>query len=240
MSIPNLSGKVAIITGATSGIGMAVAKELHANGVRLVLTGRNEKILSNLESELQAIVFVGDINDPSLPGKLLDLALSTYGQCDIVLNNAGNIEVGAIESIDIDKVCAMVRLNVESAYRMAYTFMKHFMKQRAGHLINISSVLGTKVRPTAGAYAGTKFAIEALSEALRMEVAGTPVSVSCIEPGLVLTGLHNEWQVHPTKSMNISQPLKPEDIARTMIFILSQPVHVKIPRIMVLPGEHQI
>jgi NADP-dependent 3-hydroxy acid dehydrogenase YdfG len=96
------------------------------------------------------------------------------------------------------------------------------------------------VRPTAGAYAGTKFAMEALSEALRMEVAGTPISVTCIEPGLVMTELHRDWPVHPTVGMNVPTPLLPEDVARCVSFVLTQPSHVKIPRLMILPGQHQI
>lgn len=118
--------------------------------------------------------------------------------------------------------------------------MQHFVERNEGHLINVSSVLGTKVRPTAGAYAGTKHAIEALSEALRMEVAATPVRVSCIEPGLVATQLHRDWGVHPTESMGISEPLQPEDVARCVAFMLTQPAHVRIPRMMVLPAEHEV
>lgn len=240
MTTNNLSGKVAVITGATSGIGLAVARELHSHGMQLILTGRSDDRLFPINSELQATSLAGDITDSSLPGKLLDLAISTFGRCDIVLNNAGIIEVGPVESINIDKVCEMVRVNVEGAFRVAYTFIRHFMNQRSGHLINLSSVLGTKVRPTAGAYAGTKFAIEALSEALRMEVAGTPVAVTCIEPGLVMTGLHRNWSIHPTEGMNIQHPLQAEDIARCVSFILMQPAHVRIPRLMVLPSEHQV
>ena len=131
-------------------------------------------------------------------------------------------------------------MNVEAAFRVAYTFIKHFARQSHGDLINVSSVMGTKVRTTAGAYSGTKFAIEALSEALRMEVAGTGVAVTCIEPGLVMTGLHRDWPVHPTESMNVPHPLQPEDIARCVAFVLTQPDHVRIPRVMVLPAEHPI
>jgi NADP-dependent 3-hydroxy acid dehydrogenase YdfG len=240
MSEHELSGKVAVITGASSGIGLAVAEDLHSCGVRLVLTARREDCLAKLGSGLQAITLAGDITDPTLPERLLDLALSSYGRCDIVLNNAGMIEVGSIESIDIDRVCEMVRVNVEAAYRVGYFFVRHFLKQGQGHLVNMSSVLGTKVRPTAGAYAGTKYAIEALSEALRIEVAGTSVKVSCIEPGLVMTELHRNWPVHPSESMSIPHPLQPEDVARCIRFVLSQPEHVRIPRLMVLPGEHQV
>ncbi len=208
--------------------------------MRLILTARSEDHLLPIQSELQATILAGDITEPGLPSNLLDLAISTFGRCDVVLNNAGIIEVGTIESINIDKVCEMVRVNVEGAYRVAYTFVKHFMAQGSGHLINLSSILGTKVRPTAGAYAGTKFAIEALSEALRMEVAGTQVAVTCIEPGLVMTELHRNWSVHPSEGMNIPHPLQPEDIARCVSFILTQPAHVRIPRLMVLPSEHQV
>ena len=96
------------------------------------------------------------------------------------------------------------------------------------------------MRPTAGAYSGTKYAIEALSEALRMELAGTPIHVICIEPGLVFTGLHDSWATHPSQSMNIPHALKPEDVAAVIRFALTQPPHVRIPRLMVLPHEHQI
>lgn len=200
MTKRDLSGKVAVITGAGGGIGLAVARALHSHDVSLVLTARREERIRSIRSELQAATLIGDMTDPEVPRRLLDLALSTYGRCDMILNNAGTIEVGSIKSLNIDRMCEMVRVNVEAAYRVAYTFVRHFLKRGQGHLINMSSVLGTKVRPTAGAYAGTKHAIEALSEALRMEVAGSSVGITCIEPGLVMTDLHRDWPIHPARA----------------------------------------
>lgn len=235
-----ISRRVVVITGASSGIGLAVARELHACGARLVLTARRAERLAPAADELSAVAVAGDLTDPELPGELLQVALSRFGRCDVVLNNAGVIAVGEIETIDVERVCAMVRINVEAAFRVAYTFLRHFRQQGRGHLVNVSSVMGTKVRPTAGAYAGTKYAIEALSEALRMEVAGSGIQITCIEPGLVMTELHDDWPIHPSESMGIPHPLRPEDVARCVRFVLTQPAHVRIPRIMVLPGEHVI
>jgi NADP-dependent 3-hydroxy acid dehydrogenase YdfG len=235
-----ISGRVAVITGASSGIGLAVARELHRCGAQLVLTARRAERLASAAAEMSAQTVTGDLATPGMPAELLRVALSRFGRCDVVVNNAGIIEVGPIESIDIERVCAMVRINVEAAFRVAYTFLRHFRQQGSGHLVNISSVMGTKVRPTAGAYAGTKHAIEAFSEALRMEVAGSGAQITCIEPGLVLTELHQGWPIHPSESMKISQPLQAEDVARCVRFALCQPPHVRIPRLMVLPGEHVI
>lgn len=235
-----LKDKVAVITGASSGIGKAVTERFSAEGIKSIITARRKNELNILSENTGAVPVEGDMTEPDLPRRLLELAIKQYGRCDIIVNNAGILTSGTIEEIDVEKVSQMVKINVEAAFRISYTFLKYFKTKNSGHLINISSILGTKARPTTGAYAGTKYAIEALSEALRMELAGTNVKVSCIEPGLVMTELHNEWEVHPSKKFNISKPLQPEDIAEQIIFILKQPDHIRIPRLMILPGEHSI
>jgi NADP-dependent 3-hydroxy acid dehydrogenase YdfG len=234
--------RVAVITGATGGIGSAVAKALSGAGYQLVLSGRSTSKLNALAATMQtaSVVVAGDLQDSALPHLLLSTALESFGRCDVCLNNGGILEVGQIQDIDIDRVCEMVRVNVEAAFRVTYAFLKHFVSQRTGHLINVSSVLGKKVRSTAGAYAGTKHAIEALSEALRIELSKTDVQVSCIEPGLIRTGLHDGWEIHPTQLMGISEPLLPDDIARMILFLLQQPSHVRIPQLMILPKGHEI
>ena len=147
------------------------------------------------------------------------------------------MDTAPIESADIARLCANIRVNLEAAVRMAYTALRYFKNQGRGYLITTSSILGTKVRPTAGVYAGSKYGVEALTEALRMEVAGSGIRVSCIEPGLVNTELQDHFEVHPREFLNMQTPLEPEDIARIVRFMLEQPPHVSIPRIMVLPSE---
>ena len=235
-------GKVAVITGATGGIGSAIAKSLSRAGYSLVLNAPSHEKLNTLVSQLDgpAVAMPGNLRVESMPGTLLSAALQNFGRCDVCFNNGGLLEAGTIEAIDIERVCNMVRVNVEGAFRIAYTFLQHFVKQRRGHLVNTSSVLGKKVRPTVGAYAATKYAIEALSEALRMELARTDVQISCIEPGLVRTGVHDRWEVPPADLLGISDPLEPEEIARMVLFILEQPSQVRIPHLMMLPTEHAL
>lgn len=235
-----LKGKVAVITGASSGIGLATTKKLCSLGVRCIITARRGQKLKEVADETGALPVTGDLLDPELPGLLLEEAKTRFGGCQIIVNNAGVMETGSVAKADIEKICRMARINVEGAYRIAYTFAKHFLAHKEGHIVNISSILGTKVRPTAGAYAGTKYAIEALSEALRMELAGTGVGVYAVEPGLVMTELHDHWEQHPKESLDMKHPLQPEDIANAVAFVLQQPPHVRIPKIMVLPSEHAI
>ncbi|MDP6351349.1 MAG: SDR family oxidoreductase [Alphaproteobacteria bacterium] len=236
----DLSGKVAVVTGAGSGIGRAVAEGFRDAGMKLVVTGRRAHKLDGFGDGDEIAKVAGDITDPALPGHLLEVALDRFARCDFAVNNAGYMTSGPIADIDIDKVCHMVRVNVEAAYRVAHVFVRHFSAVGEGHLINTSSVLATKVRATAGAYCGTKYAIKALSEALRMELGTTKVKVSCVEPGLVLTELHEDFEVHPKDQLGIDEPLRPADVARAVMFQVSQPDHVLIPRLMILPNGHEI
>jgi NADP-dependent 3-hydroxy acid dehydrogenase YdfG len=206
--------------------------------MKLVLNGRRSDRLGSLAKELaDAVPVAGNLTDEALPQRLVDAAAETYNRLDVVFNNAGIMDTAPIESANVDRLCANIRVNLEAAVRMAYTALKHFKAAGNGYLINTSSILGTKVRPTAGVYAGSKYGIEALTEALRMEVAGSGVRVACIEPGLVNTELQDHFEVHPRDMLGMEHPLDPEDIARIVRFMLEQPPHVSIPRIMVLPSE---
>ena len=236
----DLTGQVVIVTGATAGIGQAVARTLVDAGMRAVLTGRRAERLDTLVAELgseHAVAVAGDITDAALPQKLIDAAVRSFGRLDACVNNAGVMHVADIEQTDLAVMSRMIAINVDAATRVAYTVLKHFRGQKSGHLVNVSSILGTKVRPNAGVYAGTKYAVEAMSEALRMEVAGTGVKVSVLEPGLVRTELQDHFPVHPIEAMGIDQPVEPQDIARAVKFMLEQPSHVLIAKMMVLPSQ---
>lgn len=231
--------KICVVTGASSGIGYAIADALQADGYTVVATARREDRLRQLPATNVTIV-TGDLSAAAFQDQLITTVYEKYGRCDYLFNCAGTIATGTIEDIDIDQVTDMIQLNVTATIRLTYQLLKRFRQQGFGHVINMSSVLGTKVRPTAGAYAATKFALEALSEALRMELTGSNIQVSCIEPGLVMTELHKDWKVHPKEGMGIHEPLTTDDIVGTVRFIMQQPAHVRIPRLMILPKDHHI
>jgi len=235
-----IANKVIVLTGASSGIGRATAIKLAEQNARLVITARREPQLQELAKQTGAAIVPGDISDPGVPQKLLDTAINIYGRCDALINNAGTMTAGKIEEIDIETISEMVRVNVEAVYRSIYTFLKYFKKQNSGYMVNISSVLGTKVRPGAGAYAGTKYAVEAISEALRMELVDTNIKIASIQPGLVMTELHRDWEVHPKDHNNIQAPLQPEDIADQVLHVLTLPAHITIPKMLVLPNDQSL
>jgi short-subunit dehydrogenase len=231
--------KTCLITGASSGIGLALAKALAADRHRLILTARREDRLKSQESENVDII-PGDLTSADFVDSLDEFVYRKYGHCDYLFNCAGVITKGTVMETDIDKMTSMLRLNIESTFRLTYRFLKRFVNQGSGHVINISSVAGTRVRPTIGAYAATKFAMEALSEALRLELSDTDIKISCIAPGLVLTELHDDWDVHPVDALDIREPLTVENIVETAMFIMKQPDHVRIPRVLIMPKGQKL
>lgn len=233
-----MNKKVAVITGASSGVGKAIADTLLSEDYNLVVNGRTCNDVYQPSDSI--VINNNDLTDEKTSDLLLENAVSNFGKCDYLFVNAGIIASGTIEDIDIDKMCRMVRLKVESSFRLIYTFLKQFRKQGKGHIFITSSVLGTKVRETSGAYAGCNYALEALAEALRMELSDTDIQITCLEPGLVKTNLHKDWDVHPSESLNISNTLKPEDIAEVVKEIISKPDHIRIPKYMILPKGHKI
>ncbi len=235
----NLQDKVMVITGASSGIGMATARRLNRAGVKFVLNARSKDKLEACAAELShAVCVIGDMIDPGTPQQILDKAFSEFGRVDILFNNAGVMHIGAIDEVDIEELCRMVRLNFESVVRMSYLVLRHMKKQGSGFLINSSSLAGLKAFPEIGAYNGTKFAVEAFTDALRMELAGTGVKVTAIEPGRTNTELFSHWP-EEKKFDPANGLIEADDIARCIEFILEQPQEVLIPRLLVVPARQE-
>lgn len=235
-----LNESVGIITGASSGIGAATAELLGEAGMRLVVTARRAAALDQLTARIgdHAVALPGDIADEALPQQLIDAALDRFGRLDFVFNNAGIMNIGTIEDVDVADMTRMIRVNVEALTRLAYLALKHFKRQGSGYLINTSSILGTKTRATVGPYAGTKYYVEAFTEALRMEVARSGVRVAAIEPGYVQTGLQAHWADEQKQILKqIRRPLQPADIARGVRFMLEQPDHVAVPAMLMTPAD---
>lgn len=230
--------QVAVVTGASSGIGKAICNSLINNNYNVIANGRSVKKV--FKEHQNILLCSSDLLEPSTAEELLNLTLNKYGKCDVICVNAGIIESNSIENIDIDKMCMMMRLKVEMSFRLIYTFLKYFKKTGKGHIVITSSVMGTKTRENSGAYSACNYALEALAESLRMELSDTDIKITCIEPGLVETNLHNEWEIKPKELLNISNALTPEDIANAVVDILNMPEHIRIPKYMILPKGQKI
>jgi len=217
------AGRVVVITGATGGAGAAVAKALSEAGYMLVLNSPSMEKLTALAAQLTGpcTVVAGSLTDEALPETLLYAALDRFGHCDVCINNGALFEAGIIETVDIDRLITMVKVNVEGTVRIAYGFLKHFVSEGTGHLVNVSHGVGNTARPTA--FAATQSAIEILSDALATELDGTDVHVTSIKPGLAKTGLHARWEIAAEGPLGAAEPLEPEDFARMVLFILEQP-----------------
>lgn len=227
-------GKVAVVTGASAGIGAAIARELSAAGLRLVLTARRQARLAALAAELggEVATLAGDITDPALPARLLALATERFGRADILINNAGILRVGPIESFDLDGLEPMIATNYTAAVRASYIFARAMKAAGAGAIVNISSIGAHVTAPAVGVYGGLKKALEVFTDSLRIELAGSGVRVGLVAPGTTATEIFADIKAQGGKGWDEQvTPLQPADIARAVRFLLDQPPHAAVPRV---------
>ena len=238
-----LKNKTALITGASSGIGAACAKALANNGAKVVLTGRNQTSLEQLSEEIGGRYMVADISQNDEVIKLFD---EIGESIDILVNNAGIAPKASIIEGKIESFEDLLRVNVLAVVHCCQLAIKKFDPSTGGQIINISSMSGHRVPPSGGFYAATKFAVRAITEALRYElkIQKNKTRVSMISPGFVDTPLlDNYFKGNEEKLSELRERLemlKPEDVANSLIHILESPNHVEIGDIMMRPRDQEV
>ena len=238
-----LKNKTALITGASSGIGAACAKALANNGAKVVLTGRNQTSLEQLSEEIGGRYMVADISQNDEVIKLFD---EIGESIDILVNNAGIAPKASIIEGNIESFEDLLRVNVLAVVHCCQLAIKKFDPSTGGQIINISSMSGHRVPPSGGFYAATKFAVRAITEALRYElkIQKNKTRVSMISPGFVDTPLlDNYFKGSEEKLSELRERLemlKPKDVANSLIHILESPNHVEIGDIMMRPRDQEV
>ncbi len=243
------SQRIAIVTGATSGIGEATARKLVAEGISVIGNGRNAEKLSCLDAELGAEFYgiAGDITHDGVIESLFAAAQSRFGkQPDIVVANAGRGLGGSVMDSDLAEFQKVLHINVTSTLallqksaRLMAAFQSDRFPEQAADIIIIGSVVGRNISPFSAVYGATKFAVHALAEGLRREVGTKGIRVSLVEPGILLSGFQEAAGYSDALVTTFTEKFGPlligEDIANTIHFMISQPPHVHISEIMVRP-----
>jgi NADP-dependent 3-hydroxy acid dehydrogenase YdfG len=248
-----LTGTVALITGASSGIGAATALALAREGAKVAIAARRRDRLEALSGRISqdggtALVVETDVTDGAQARAALQRTVAEWGRLDVLINNAGVMLLGRIEGADVAQWKHMLDLNVAALMTLTHAALPHLLEaaqqepRNCADVVNISSVAGRVARQGSGAYNASKWAVNAFSEALRQEVTGRHVRVGLIEPGAVDTELasHNtdpEVVARMRERFGAMERLRADDIAETIVFMVTRPRHVAINEILVRPTE---
>ncbi len=245
----NIEGKVVVITGASSGNGEATARLLSAQGATVVLGARRVERIKSLADELakrggKALAVATDVTHCDHVKKLVDAAVQAYGRIDVMLNNAGLMPHSPLERLKIDDWNRMIDVNIKGVLYGIAAALPYMKQQKSGHIINVSSVAGHKVRPGSAVYAATKSAVLVLSEGLRQEVKPYNIRTTVISPGALATELPNSV-TEPDIAASIRKfvddiALPAESFARVVAFAISQPEDMDINEILFRPTRQDL
>ncbi|WP_424003401.1 SDR family NAD(P)-dependent oxidoreductase [Maribacter sp. IgM3_T14_3] len=236
--------KTAFITGATSGIGKSTAIHFALNGINLVLCGRRQDRLDALKEELgkevQVYTLNFDIRNKESVQEAVDSLPKEFSQIDILINNAGNAHgMDTIQDGNTDDWDAMLDINVKGLLYVSKAIIPQMVARKSGHIINIGSTAGKEVYPKGNVYCASKHAVDAINQGMRIDLNGTGVRVGAVNPGLVETEFSNvRFKGDEDRAENVYkgfQPLKPEDIADIIYFVITRPYHVNIADLVVMP-----
>lgn len=241
-----LQGKVALVTGASSGIGEATAVALAAEGAAVAIAARRVDRLDTLKTKLEAegarVVAVElDVTDEAACRAAVERTVQELGGLDIVINNAGVMLLGPIEGADTQDWRRMVETNVLGLMYVTHAALPHLL-ERGGDVVQVSSVAGRVARAGSGVYNASKFAVGAFSESLRQEVTTRGVRVTLVEPGAVATELqshitHADTKAGIEKWIAGMRPLQSDDIARAVVYAVTQPAHVSVNELTIRPTD---
>lgn len=244
-----LTDKVAIVTGASSGIGHAAAQSLAKRGVRVVLGARRRDRLDELASEIQstggqALSFVTDVAQRQSCEDLIQYTIEQWGRIDILVNNAGLMPLSFIKNLHVDEWDRMIDVNIKGVLYCTAAALPHMLTAKSGHIVNVSSVAGRIVFPAGSVYCATKHAVTAFSEGLRQELSARKnIRVTCIEPGVVATELTNtitdESLQEYVKGSKKMEALQSQDIADAILYAVFSPNHVNVNEILIRPTSQE-
>ncbi len=236
--------KIVMITGATSGIGEATAIVLAENNFRLILCGRRKDRLDALKSKLSAQTEVYtlefDVRNKTAVHSAIDSLPDSWKKVDVLINSAGNAHgLDPIQTGNVDDWDAMIDINVKGLLYVCHEIIPGMAERKSGHVINIGSIAGKEVYPNGNVYSASKFAVDALTRGMRIDLNANGVKVTSINPGLVET----EFSIVRFKgdTQRASQtykgldPLKGKDIADLILFTITRPAHVVLADVTIFP-----
>jgi len=244
----NIQDKVVIITGASSGIGEATAKELASKGAKLVLAARREDRLKKLQEEIQknggqAIYKVTDVASHEQMEELAEYVLTEFGKIDVMVNNAGVMPLSPVYQKKINEWDSMIDINIKGVLYGIAAVLPSMRERKERHIINVSSIAGHLVFHASAVYSGTKFAVRAITEGLRKEEAPNNIRTTIISPGTISTELLESISDEELKSeiVEVSKiGIDPASIARAIAFAIEQPSEVAINEMIVRPTIQEL
>jgi NADP-dependent 3-hydroxy acid dehydrogenase YdfG len=242
-----LDGKVAVITGASSGIGEAAAEALAAEGASVAVAARRTDRLDDLAQRIKGnggkvITVECDVTDEGQAHGLIQKTEAEFGRVDVLVNNAGVMLLSRLDKGLSDEWRQMFDVNVLGLMYVTNAALEVMKRQQSGHVVNISSVAGRVTNPNGGVYSGTKFAVNAISDGLRKENVDDNLRVTVIEPGAVATELtehiSDEDALDAIQSrIGKLEPLQSEDIANAVAYAVTQPDRVNVDEILIKPAQ---
>jgi NADP-dependent 3-hydroxy acid dehydrogenase YdfG len=244
----NIAGKVVVITGASSGLGEAAARLLATEGAPVVLGARRADRIQSLADEInksggKALAVTTDVTRPEEVTRLVDAGVEAFGRIDVMLNNAGLMPHSPLERLKLDDWNQMIDVNIKGVLYGIAAALPHMQQQKSGHIINVSSVAGHKIRSGGVIYAATKHAVRVISEGLRMEVKPYNIRTTIISPGAVATELIDRITEpdirEAVRNMAAEIALPAETFARTVAFAIGQPDDVDVNEIVFRPTRQE-